>query len=36
MKHNVFPVFATEGKGLADLFRGQVEKPAMRGILGNL
>ena len=36
MKHNLFPVFATEDKGLADLFHGQVEKPAMRGIFGNL
>ena len=36
MKHSVFLGFATEDKGLADLFRGQVEKPIMGSILGPL
>ena len=36
MKRSVFLGFATEDKGLADLFHGQVEKPTMGNILGNL
>ena len=36
MKRNVFLGFATEDKGLAGLFRGQVEKPTTGSILGNI